>query len=217
MTLALNHLALCTHDPELTHRFYTEAMGFSIAGIEADDARGNKYKHVFYDAGDGSYLAYYDLRAFGAKAHMGANTNITEAMGIGAANVHVAWEAKDLAGLESAKARWLAHGLEVMESKHHKDWMHSIYTFDPNGLMVECAYVSGMLPAKDALHAFQIFVEKKDIDEIGYEREGLKDTVIHLPNASIAKPPYHVSFAERMFKTDIDRLQDLPFVTIVQH
>ena len=48
-----------------------------------------------------------------------------------------------------------------LEQKHHKDWMHSIYIVDPNGVMCECAYVNGTLPTIDAEHAYQIFVEKK--------------------------------------------------------
>ena len=215
--MALNHLALSTHNPELTHKFYTEAMDFRIAGIEADDTKGNKYKHVFYDTGDGTYLAYYDLNAFGARAHGNANTNITQAMGVGAANIHVAWEAHDLNGLETMRWRWLGHGLEVMESTHHNGWMHSIYTFDPNGLMVECAYVEGELPARDAKEAFQIFVEKRGIDEVGYEREGRKGTTIHLPNPSIEKPVYYTSIAERLFNMDLETAKSLPFVSVVQH
>ena len=215
--MALNHLALCTHDPELTHRFYTRAMGFRIVGIEADDTKGNKYKHVFYDAGDGSYLAYYDLNAFGAKAHSNANTNITQAMGVGTANMHVAWEAKNREGLEAVRRRWLGHGLEVMESMHHKGWMHSIYTFDPNGLMVECAYVEGDLPERDAIDAFRIFVENQGIDEVGYEREGRKDTTIHLPDPAIEKPAYYASISEKLFNMNLDSARSLPFISVIQH
>ena len=215
--MALNHLAFCTHNPDLTHKFYTEAMEFRIAGIEADDTKGNKYKHVFYDAGGGCFLAYYDLNAFGAKSHSSANTNITDAMGLGSAYMHVAWEAGDLQGLETIRQRWLNLGLEVMESKHHKDWMHSIYTFDPNNLMVECAYVTGALPDNDAQHAYQIFVENKGIDEVGYEREGLKDMTIHMPDPSIEKPDYYVSSADKFLNMDLEKAKSLPFVSVVQH
>lgn len=215
--LGLNHIAFCTHTPQLTHKFYTEAMDFKIAGIEADDRKGNKYKHCFYDTGAGTLLAYYDLNAFGTKAHENANTNIAQAMGLGPAYMHVAYEAKDEDGLETIKQRWLNHGLEVMESKHHKDWMHSIYTFDPNGLMVECAYVHGELPKKDAVDAYQIFVEGKGIDEIGYEREGTKPSTIHLPNESIEKPEYYTSIAAQAFNTTTEKLSELPFIEIIQH
>ena len=215
--MGLNHLAFCTHDPALTYKFYTEAMEFSIAGIEADDQKGNKYKHVFFDAGGGSFLAYYDLNAFGTKAHANANTNITEAMGLNPAYMHVAWEANDESGLQSIRDRWLGLGLEVLESKHHKDWMHSIYTFDPNFLMVECAYVTGNLPEGDAKHAYQIFVEGKEIDEIGYEREGLKENTIHLPDPSVQKPEYYVDLVNHLFKIDIEKAKSLPFIKLVQH
>lgn len=215
--MALNHVAFCTHQPEQTYNFYTKAMNFSIVGIEADDRKGNKYKHVFFDAGDGSFLAYYDLNAFGTRAHSEVNTNITEAMGLGAAYMHVAWEAKDREGLNTIRQRWLDHGLEVMESDHHKDWMHSIYTFDPNGLMVECAYVEGDLPKDDAKHAYQIFVEKQGIDQVGYEREGIKPSIIHLPNPEVEKPEYYVSITEKVMKIDLQTARTLPFIKIVEH
>ncbi len=215
--MALNHIAFCTHNPELTYKFYTEAMGFSIAGIEADDSKGNKYKHVFFDTGDGCFLAYYDLAAFGARAHEGANTNITQAMGLGPAYMHVAYEAKDRAGLDAIRQRWLDHGLEVAEGDHHKGWMYSIYTFDPNGLMVEAAYVDGGLPEKDAEHAYQLFVEKKGIDEIGYEREGLKPMTLHIPSPEVERPEYHVSLPEKIFNMSLEAAKEVPFLTIEQH
>lgn len=215
--MALNHLAFCTHDPELTYKFYTEAMEFPIAGIEADDSKGNKYKHVFFDAKDGTFLAYYDLNAFGTKAHADAKTNVTQAMGLGPAYMHVAWEAEDEAGLNAIRDRWLALGLEVVEGKHHKDWMHSIYTFDPNGLMVECAYVCGTLPENDAIHAYQLFVEKRGIDEIGYEREGVKGMTLHLPDPEVVKPDYYVSTVKQMLNMEVEEVKDVPSITVVQH
>ena len=215
--MALNHIAFCTHNPELTYKFYTEAMEFRIAGIEADDTRGNKYKHVFFDTGDGCFLAYYDLNAFGTRAHADANTNVTQAMGLGPAYMHVAYEARDKEGLDAIRQRWLDHGLEVAESDHHKGWMYSIYTFDPNGLMVEAAYVDGDLEEKDAEEAYKIFVEKRGIDEIGYEREGLKPMTLHLPDPAVKKPEYYVSIAKRMFNMEMEAVKDIPFVTVIQH
>jgi catechol 2,3-dioxygenase-like lactoylglutathione lyase family enzyme len=215
--MALNHVAFSTHTPELTYKFYTQAMKFPIAGIETDDKKGNKYKHVFFDTGDGTLLAYYDLGAYGTKAHSQANTNVTEAMGLGPAYMHVAYEAKNREGLEEIRQRWLDHGLEVMEQDHHKEWMHSIYTFDPNGLMVECAYVQGELPEGDAKHAYDIFVEKKGIDEVGYPREGTKPFTLHLPNPEVQKPEYYTSITEKVMNMDIETAGALPFVNVIQH
>ncbi|MCY3772238.1 MAG: hypothetical protein OXG98_09490, partial [Gemmatimonadetes bacterium] len=141
----------------------------------------------------------------------------TQARGVGTANMHGAWEAKNREGLEAVRRRWLGHGLEVMESMHHKGWMHSIYTFDPNGLMVECAYVEGDLPERDAIDAFRIFVENQGIDEVGYEREGRKDTTIHLPDPAIEKPAYFASISERLFNMDLESARSLPFISVIQH
>ena len=48
---------------------------------------------------------------------------------------HLAFGASDLADLEASKQRWLSHGYDVAEIDH--GWCTSIYTDDPNGIMVE--------------------------------------------------------------------------------
>ena len=51
---------------------------------------------------------------------------------------HLAFDAGDLAGIESHKRRWLDGGHDVAEIDH--GWCTSIYAIDPNGTLVEfCA------------------------------------------------------------------------------
>ena len=51
---------------------------------------------------------------------------------------HLAFDAGDLAGIESHKRRWLDAGHDVAEIDH--GWCTSIYAIDPNGTLVEfCA------------------------------------------------------------------------------
>jgi catechol-2,3-dioxygenase len=48
---------------------------------------------------------------------------------------HLAFSAEDLDDLARRRDRWLANGCDVMEIDH--DWCVSIYTEDPNGILVE--------------------------------------------------------------------------------
>src|SRR4051794_2569964 len=61
--MAYHHIALATRDLEATHRFYTDVMGFELKkAVVAPTPSGKGYaKHVFYDTGDGTLIAFWDL------------------------------------------------------------------------------------------------------------------------------------------------------------
>ena len=61
--MAFHHVAIATSNLDAAHRFYTEAMGFRLVHVEAGDApEGDAwFRHVFYDTGDGSLLALFEL------------------------------------------------------------------------------------------------------------------------------------------------------------
>ena len=46
--MGFHHLALAIKDIEKTHRFYTEAMGFTLAKVEVVPKDGGFARHVFY-------------------------------------------------------------------------------------------------------------------------------------------------------------------------
>jgi len=134
--MAFHHIAIATRDLEATHRFYTEAMGFQLVRVEAmpagmPDSPGWA-RHLFYDTGNGEMFAIWDL-------HVEEIDDFDPAisLGLGLPNWvnHLAFGASDLADLESSKQRWLSHGYDVAEIDH--GWCTSIYTDDPNGIMVE--------------------------------------------------------------------------------
>src|SRR5271157_4432621 len=61
-TVGFHHVAITTRDPEATHRFYTEVLGFSLVRVEAaPGAEGGWARHLFYDTGNGECLAVWDL------------------------------------------------------------------------------------------------------------------------------------------------------------
>lgn len=140
--MAIHHIALATRDTQATHRFYTEAMGFRLAKVVAGPTEHGWSKHIFYDTGDGGFIAFWEL-------HDAAIDNYSTAISTGAGLPvwvnHLAFTAYSSQDLDKAKDRWLHCGVTVMEVDH--DWCRSIYATDPNGILVEwCAMVRSLGP-----------------------------------------------------------------------
>ena len=135
--MAFHHVALATTDLPATHRFYTEAMGFTLAkAVVAPTPEGGWAKHVFYDTGDGSGLiAFWELHG---DAHPDFDPAMSTSHGLPTWTNHLAFWAADRTDLEARKERWLDCGHDVAEIDH--GFCVSMYTTDPNGTMVEwCA------------------------------------------------------------------------------
>lgn len=135
--MGYHHVALAARDLAATHRFYTEAMGFELvkAVVAPTDQPGGWAKHVFYDTGGDGLLAFWELHDDRMTGH---DTAISTGLGLEPWVNHVAFDAVDVAGIEAAKQRWLDCGHDVMEVDH--GFCVSVYTMDPNGVLVEwCA------------------------------------------------------------------------------
>jgi catechol 2,3-dioxygenase-like lactoylglutathione lyase family enzyme len=130
--VAIHHVAVAVNDMAATHRFYTEAMGFRLAKVEvAPVPEGGWARHCFYDTG-GGMIAFWDLHS----ERIGPfDPAISTGLGLPTWTNHLAFDAPDLDALEAARERWLARGLDVAEIDH--GWCRSVYTTDPNGIMVE--------------------------------------------------------------------------------
>ncbi len=135
--MAFHHVALATRDLEATHRFYTEAMGFPLAKVVVGPATGNPdgwARHVFYDTGDGGLMAFWELHDPQIQT---VPTAISTDLGLPPWVNHLAFAATP-EQLPQCRDRWLAFGLDVHEVDHH--FCLSLYTTDPNGILVEwCA------------------------------------------------------------------------------
>ena len=147
--MGFNHVAVASSDIEATHRFYTEAMGFRLAkAVNAPTPEGGWARHLFYDTGEGGYIAFWDL-------HM---PNVTQ----GAADLntpaglprwvnHIAFNSPDPDDFAARTRRWQEHGITVVELDH--GFCRSIYTNDPNGIMVEFCLMTRALGADDEAEA----------------------------------------------------------------
>jgi catechol 2,3-dioxygenase-like lactoylglutathione lyase family enzyme len=133
--MAFHHLAIATRDVKATHEFYTRAMGFELAKVEV--ARAGKAgfaKHLFYDSGNGEMIAFWDFHDAGLREDWSPA-------------ISDAFAARDLAEIEARRLRWLEHGCDVLEIDH--GWCTSIYTNDPNGIMVEFCTTTRVFDAAD--------------------------------------------------------------------
>lgn len=149
--MAFNHVAFATRDLAATHAFYTEAMGFRLAKVVAapTESGAGWARHVFYDTGGGEYIAFWDLH----DPEIGDDfpTDLSKTFGLPAWVNHVAFNAATLDELGAITRRWQERGITVAEVDH--GFCTSIYTTDPNGILVEFCCITRPLDAADAAEA----------------------------------------------------------------
>ncbi len=135
--MSFHHVALATPDLQATHRFYTEAMGFTLAKVVVNPTpEGGWAKHVFYDTADvcdraPGMIAFWELHGDYPDVRGGMSGSV----GLPDWVNHLAFNAVDRSHLDTALQRWLACGHDALEIDH--EFCRSIYTNDPNGTLVE--------------------------------------------------------------------------------
>jgi catechol 2,3-dioxygenase-like lactoylglutathione lyase family enzyme len=132
--MAFHHVAIATRDLDATNAFYTGPMGFSLDRIVAAPSPERGWaRHAFYDTGNGQMIAFWDLHDDPTLAEF--DPSISRGLGLPAWTNHLAFSADTLDDLHAQRERWLDHGVDVAEIDH--GWCTSIYTMDPNDIMVE--------------------------------------------------------------------------------
>jgi catechol 2,3-dioxygenase-like lactoylglutathione lyase family enzyme len=126
------HFAFPCRDAEETRAFYEEVIGLpmtsavKVAAVPSTGEAG-PYLHIFFELGDGSYLAFFDL-GNGEAAKPSPNTPRWVQ--------HFAMEVPSVDHVKQMKARLEKAGVEVLGVVDH-EFIQSIYFFDPNGLRLE--------------------------------------------------------------------------------
>src|SRR4051812_24092402 len=147
--MSFHHVAIATRDLEATHRFYTEAMGFTLVKVDVIPYMQEGWaRHLFYDTGNGELLAIWDLHD---ESVPDFNPAISTGLGLPNFVNHIAFGANDLEDLEARKERWLDHGHDVVRIDH--GWCVSIYADDPNGIVVEFCHTTRGFDASDTAEA----------------------------------------------------------------
>jgi catechol 2,3-dioxygenase-like lactoylglutathione lyase family enzyme len=152
--MAFHHVAITTRDPDATHRFYTEVMGFELVRVEAAPvAEGGWARHLFYDTGGGECLAVWDIHDSPAVPDA-FDPSISRGLGLPSWTNHLAFRAATLEELAATRDRWRTHGYDVLQIDH--GWCTSIYLDDPNGIAVECCCTTRAFTAEDRVEADEL-------------------------------------------------------------
>jgi catechol 2,3-dioxygenase-like lactoylglutathione lyase family enzyme len=130
--MGLHHAAYRCRNAEETRHFYEDILRLPLVAIvehEHVPSTGEycPYFHLFFEMGDGSMLAFFDL-------YNGVATQPDPATP--AWVNHIALQVADAQSLLDAKARLEGAGVEVLGPTNHEA-IRSIYFFDPNGIRVE--------------------------------------------------------------------------------
>jgi len=130
----LYHFAYPCRDAEETRHFYEDLLGVPLvhtmlAERVPSSGEARPYAHFFFELGDGSYLAFFDL---------GRNEPPQPSPNTPAWVQHFAMEADSVESVLAMHARLKSFGVEVLGPVDH-GFVRSIYFFDPNGLRLEIA------------------------------------------------------------------------------
>lgn len=128
----LYHYSFPCRDGEETRRFYEDIMGLPLVACMSSDvvpSTGEKkpYAHFFFEMGDGSYIAFFDL---GENEMPKPSPNTPEWV------MHFAVEVDSVDAVLAMRKRLNDAGVKTTDIIDHH-FIKSIYFFDPNGLRLE--------------------------------------------------------------------------------
>jgi len=129
----LNHVAYRCRDAQETTEFYADVLGLQLAHVIVQDRVPSTqeyapHAHVFFEMGDGSWVAFFDVAD---EEHVAQEGNPDWAQ-------HLALEVSSLEELDEARRRLVDHGVDVLGPVDH-GFISSIYFFDPSGHRLELA------------------------------------------------------------------------------
>jgi catechol 2,3-dioxygenase-like lactoylglutathione lyase family enzyme len=128
----IHHSAYRCRDAAETRHFYETVMGLKLAAalvFDTDPGTQQKldYMHLFFEMGDGHYIAFFDAPDLAEPAHFERKS---------AFEVHFAFEVADKDELLAFKQRFRDFGYKAYGPFDH-GFVHSVGTYDPNGWVVE--------------------------------------------------------------------------------
>ncbi len=137
----LHHFAYRCRDAEETRRFYEDLLGLPLVHLIQEDhvpSTGEycPYVHVFFELGDGSFIAFFDL---GDDQASDPSPNTPSWVN------HLALRVGSPEQVRQAKQRLEEAGVDVVGVTDH-GFIQSIYFFDPNGIRLELTAQLGETP-----------------------------------------------------------------------
>ncbi|MFP6654581.1 MAG: VOC family protein, partial [Myxococcota bacterium] len=130
----LHHVAFATRDPEATYQFYAQKLGMKLLHTENHLQGDGYFRHFFFSLGNDEAIGFFELHGVGEQPDF--KTEISTGLGLPPWANHIAFKLHSLEELEAMTKRMHQHGIDqVMQIDH--GWCTSIYTLDPNGILVE--------------------------------------------------------------------------------
>ena len=143
---AIHHVAFACRDIEQTHHFYGDLLGLELMHTEMTDLGQGFFRHTFYDTGDGSAIAFFDMHGVGEPENL--RTAISTDLDLPLWVNHIALRSTPERN-DEVRSRMKAEGIRATMVLDH-DWCQSRYYTDPNGILVElCVDTPGMPYAPD--------------------------------------------------------------------
>lgn len=157
----IHHSAYRCRDAEETRRFYEDILGLKlrtalIAEEEPGSGRALQFQHLFFEMGDGRYIAFFDEPGGATPKKFNTKNPF---------DFHIAFEAGSMEELLAFQQHLDANGVTAHGPVDH-GFCHSIYFYDPNGLALEittrdATHESYMRESETHAHAdVQTWVEK---------------------------------------------------------
>lgn len=178
--MGFHHVAFATLDPEETHRFYTDVMGFELVKVvtAATPNEGDGFsKHFFYTTGgapgDGGMIAFWDIHD---PEITGFEADLNKAAGLPWWANHVAFDAPTREALDAHRRRWQEHGHTVLEIDH--EFCVSIYIRDPSRNLVEFCLTTRPFTPEEKVRALELLRDPRPALEKEY------DAIVHDPAPS---------------------------------
>ena len=127
----VNHLAMATGDMDATIRFWRDLLGMRlVAGLGQPG-----YRHYFFQISDYDLIAFFEWPGVSPVARKDHGRPVSGPFIFD----HVSFGVEDEDGLWELKAKLEAAGFGVSDVIDH-GFIHSIYSFDPNGMPVEFSH-----------------------------------------------------------------------------
>lgn len=169
----LHHVAYRCKDAQETVAFYTNHLGLDYNMAVAENRvpstqEFSPHIHIFFQMGDGSYLAFFELPESPDMQQDPNTPNWVQ---------HLALRVDDMNTLYKYKQRLVSAGIEVIGPIDHKI-CQSIYFFDPSGHRMELT-VGTSSPAldrklaEDATPILDEWSRTKRAPEIGFLHDGI--------------------------------------------
>ncbi|WP_417621192.1 VOC family protein [Parasphingorhabdus sp.] len=128
------HFAYPCRDAEETRHFYEDILGLPLVNCMLSETvpstgENQPYVHFFFEMGDGSYIAFFDL---GGNELPEPSPNTPDWV------QHFAIETDSVESVRAMQQRLAEYGVKTTPLVDH-GFVRSIYFFDPNGLRLEIA------------------------------------------------------------------------------